>query len=255
MPPLTRPETHYARSQRALDAPCACVTEGTVFTRRVRRESRPNVPRTGECLVAGCRSGKCRGSWADVEKRSRHKSLKNQGPIGVSIDFDKQPISFVRNESPRRSERSSDSIGCLARSTNRVIARLTESKIRSRRVGPHRIVHVCFPPWNNRHATIALRFGFAPRPARRVRTTHTRTNPPRSSQNECIGRRRRVDRLAPRIGCRIAQRRRPVETKTLNPRSSPRSRFITFARITTRSPRTRTPCPRFARPTRRSPRA
>ena len=146
---------------------------------------------------------------------------------GVSIDFGKQPISFVRNESPRRSERSSDSIGCLARSTNRVIARLTESKIRSRRVGPHRIVHVCFPPWNNRHATIALRFGFAPRPARRVRTTHTRTNPPRSSQNECIGRRRRVDRLAPRIGCRIAQRRRPVETKTLNPRSSPRSRFIT----------------------------
>ena len=145
----------------------------------------------------------------------------------MSIDFGKQPISFVRNESPRRSERSSDSIGCLARSTNRVIARLTESKIRSRRVGPHRIVHVCFPPWNNRHATIALRFGFAPRPARRVRTTHTRTNPPRSSQNECIGRRRRVDRLAPRIGCRIAQRRRPVETKTLNPRSSPRSRFIT----------------------------
>ena len=44
----------------------------------------------------------------------------------------------------------------------------------------------------------------------RVHTTHTRTNPPRSSQNECIGRRRRVDRLAPHIGCRIAQRRRPV---------------------------------------------
>ena len=254
MPPLTRPETHYARSQRALDAPCACVTEGTVFTRRVRRESRPNVPRRGECLVAGCRSGKCRGSWADVEKRVA-QSRKIRVQSGVSIDFGKQPISFVRNESPRRSERSSDSIGCLVRSTNRVIARSPESKIRSRRVGPHRIVHVCFPPWNNRHATIALRFGFAPRPARRVRTTHTRTNPPRSSQNECIGRRRRVDRLAPHIGCRIAQRRRPVETKTLNPRSSPRSRFITFARITTRSPRTRTPCPRFARPTRRSPRA
>ena len=113
----------------------------------------------GECLVAGCRSGKCRGSWADVEKRVATKAWVQSG---VSIDFGKQPISFVRNESPRRSERSSDSIGCLVRTTNRVIARLTESKIRSRRVGPHRIVHVCFPPWNNRHATIALRFGFCP---------------------------------------------------------------------------------------------
>ena len=173
MPPLTRPETHYARSQRAIAAPCACVTEGTVFTRRVRRESRPNVPRTGRVSGGRLQIRKCRGSWADVEKRSRHKSLKNQGPIGVSIDFDKQPISFVRNESPRRSERSSDSIGCLARSTNRVIARLTESKIRSRRVGPHRIVHVCFRPGTT--AMLRLRCGSVlPLDPRAACAQHTR---------------------------------------------------------------------------------